>query len=434
MNIGRSARRALAFVFHNWPLKLAAIVLATLLYAGFVVSQDSNVYPGPVRVGLVNQPSGTVLINDLRDVEQIRYIAPADLGRLTAEDFRATVDLANVTPDGSPASVRVIVVAVDPRVTILDFRPQSIQVTLDQRVPKVVDVVVDRGSPPAGLDIGEVTVDPSEVTVTGPSANVNRVVAARASAPIDGSGIDVDREVEVDAIDAAGEIVTGVDIEPRTVHVTIPIFTDKQSRTVPVNPMVAGTPAAGFRIAAIEVEPLVVSIEGDADQLAELVRADTEPVGVFGATSDVEMTVVLALPPGVLPLGSASVKVTVRIEPVTETRTFRAGLRLDGARPGFRYSAELDPILLTLFGSVADLDVLASAPIVIGLNVSALGPGTHEVPVVPSVPSGVTVAAISVETVTVTVREPPTPTPSPEPASPSPSPSPSDGASPSAAP
>jgi YbbR domain-containing protein len=432
MNIGRSARRAFAFVVHNWPLKLAAIAVATLLYAGLVVSQDSNVYPGPIQVRLANQPLDTVVTNDLRDVEQIRYIAPADLGRLTAEDFRATVDLANVTPDGSVTSVRVSVVAIDPRVTILDFRPQSIQVALDQSIPKIVDVIVDRGSPPAGLDIGGVTVDPTSVRVTGPSAAINRVVAARASALIDASGIDVDREIEVDAIDAAGEIVTGVKVEPRTVHVTIPIFTNKESRTLPVNPVLTGAPAAGFRIARIEFEPLVVSVEGDGDQLAELVRVDTEPIGVFGATSDVEMTVLLALPPGVLPLGPASVKVTVVIEPVTETRTFGAGLRLDGVRPGFRYSADLDPILLTLFGSVADLDVLGSAPIVIGLNVSGLGPGTHEVPVVPSVPSGVTVAAISVETVTVTVIEPPTP--SPEPASPSPSPSPSDGASPSAAP
>src|SRR4030067_560178 len=148
MNIGRSARRAFTFVVHNWPLKLAAIAVATLLYAGLVVSQDSNVYPGPIRVDLANQPLDTVVTNDLRDVEQIRYIAPADLGRLTADDFRATVD-------------------------------------------------------------------PSSVTVTGPSAAVNRVVAARASALIDGSGIDVDREVEVDAIDAAGEIVSGVESEAR---------------------------------------------------------------------------------------------------------------------------------------------------------------------------------------------------------------------------
>ena len=34
-----------------------------------------------------------------------------------------------------------------------------------------------------------------------------------------------------------------------------------------------GTPAPGFRIAAVEAVPLVVSVEGDGDQLAELDRA-----------------------------------------------------------------------------------------------------------------------------------------------------------------
>ena len=51
-------------------------------------------------------------------------------------------------------------------------------------------------------------------------------------------------------------------------------------------------------------------------------------------------------------------------------------------------------MLLTLFGSMADLDRLGASPIVVSLNVAELEPGTHEVPVVPSLPSGVTVAAI----------------------------------------
>ena len=62
-------RRAVRLVVHNWPLKLAAIALATLLYAGLVASQDSSVFPGPVPVTAVNQPPGTVVTNHLRDVD-----------------------------------------------------------------------------------------------------------------------------------------------------------------------------------------------------------------------------------------------------------------------------------------------------------------------------------------------------------------------------
>jgi YbbR domain-containing protein len=423
INLRRYVRWTVAFIVHNWPLKLAAIGVATMLYFGLVVSRDSSVYPGPIQVTPVDQPAGTKITNDLRDVEQVRYLAPADAGRLTAEDFRATINLTDVKPDGQPVNVRVDVVAIDPRVTILEVTPRTIQVVLDQLITKTVDVVVDRGTPPAGLDIGETVVDPSQVEVTGPSMAVNRIVSVRASTPIDASGLDIDREVQPVPIDASGEVVTGVELDPRTVHVTIPIYTNKESRTLPVNPIITGTPAAGFRISSIDVTPLTVLVEGDQDQLVALIRADTEPVAVFGASANVSMDVALNLPTGVKPLGVSTITVTVRIEPITETRTFTAGLRLDGQQPLLGYTVGVDRVLLTLYGSVVTLDRLDAAPIVVGLNVATLGPGTHEVPVVPSLPSGVTVADLSPQTVTVTVTVPATPTP-PAP-TPSPTPTPS---------
>jgi len=432
VNIGRSTRRVVGFVIHNWPLKLAAIGLATLLYAGLVASQDSNTYPGPITVLPVNQPAGTVITNQWKDVEQIQYIAPADLGRLRADDFRATVDLANVKPDGNPVSLRVNVTAVDPRVTILDFRPRTIQVILDTKVSKTVKVIVTQSEPPPNLQVGEATVTPPEVVVTGPSAAVNLVVNARVTATIDGSGVNVDRDVTPDAVDAAGEVVTGVNLDPSSVHVKIPVYTNLENRTLPVNPIVTGTPAAGFRIGSVDVSPLVVSVEGDQAQLQDLVAADTAPVPVSGATRDVTSQVAYSLPTGVSVIGDQTAKVTVHIEAVTETRTFVAGIRLDGRQAALQYEASETRVLLTLFGSTADLDRLAGSPLVVALNVADLGPGAHDVPVVPSLPSAVTVAATSPETVTVTVTERPTPAPPPT-ATPveSTRPSPSAGPSPS---
>jgi YbbR domain-containing protein len=410
VSAGRVIRRAGRTIVHNWPLKVAAIVLATLLYAGLVASQDSNTYPGPITVTPVNQPAGTVITNQLRDVEQIQYIAPADLGRLRAEDFRATVDLANVKPDGNPVSLRVDVSAVDPRVTI---RPLTIQVVLDQVVSKTVNVVVAQSDPPPGLQVGEVTVTPDTVVVTGPSAAVNQVVNAHVSATIDGSGVNVDEDVAPVPVDAAGEAVTGVNVNPALVHVTIPVYTNLQNRTLPVNPIVTGTPAAGFRVGSVDVSPLVVSVEGDQAQLQALVAADTAPVPVSGATRNITSQVAFALPTGVSVIGDQTATVTVHIVPVTETRTFVAGIRLDGRDAQLQYDASETSVLLTLFGSTADLDQLASSPLVIALNVAGLGPGTHSVPVVPSLPSTVTVVAISPPTVTVTVTERPTPSPAP---------------------
>ncbi len=412
MTVRRLVVRALRLIVHNWPLKLAAIVLATLLYAGLVASQDTNTFAGPVTVQAVNRPPDTVITNQLRDVEQIRYLAPADVPRLRADDFHATVDLTNVKPDGLPTSVNVVVTTPYPQVTIVEVSPRQIQVVLDTSQQKSVPVRVEPGPAPSGVTVGDAKVEPAEVTVSGSTTLVDEVVAARVTVNLDPSGLDVNSDLEVTPIDANGEAVAGVDLEPRTVHVVIPLFTDKQTRTLPVNPIVTGSPAPGFRIASVVVDPQIVSVEGDGDQLASLTEADTAPVALFGATSDVTQTVTLALPTGVIPTGSATVTVTVHVEAVTGTRTYSAGLRLDGREPGFDYQLSDDQVLMTLYGSIADLDRLSSAPLVVGVNVAGLGAGTHELTVVPSLPTGVTVAAQSPGTVTVTIVAPASPTPS----------------------
>jgi len=402
----RRVRRVVGVVVHNWPLKLAAIVLASLLYVGLVATQDTNTYPGPIRVDVVHAPDGSIVTNQLRDIEQVRYVAPADLGQLRAEDFRATVDLTNVKPTGTPVSVPVLVEAIDPRVTIVDIRPRTIQVVLDTSISAPVPVDVVHGAAPPGVDVGDTTYTPHQVTVLGPSTAVNRVVAVRVNVALDPGGLDFDREVQGSPVDAAGALVTGVELSPRTVHVTIPLFTNKQSKTVPVNPVLTGTPAPGFRVSAVDVTPLTISVEGDADQLAKLTGADTAPVAVFGATRAVTSVVTLALPSGVIPVGVTTVTVTVHVTAVTETRTFTAGIRLDGMDPVLQYSSSVGSVLLTLYGSSADLDRLGSTPIVVGVDVAGLAPGHHVLTVVPSLPSGITVVAIAPPTVTVTVVAP----------------------------
>ncbi|HYO43360.1 MAG TPA: CdaR family protein [Candidatus Limnocylindrales bacterium] len=416
MNTGRAARRLGRLIVHNWPLKLAAVAVATLLYAGLVASQDSDTFPGLVKVTPVNQPADTVITQTIRDVDQIRYIAPAELGPLRVEDFRATVDLTDVKPDGNPVSLRVNVTAFDPRVQILEVRPRTVQVVLDQKIERTVKVDVVTSELPEGISIGTTTVDPEEITITGPSASVNRVVSARVSVTVDASQIDIARDVRPDLVDETGTVVTGVDMEPGIVRVEVPVIANLSSRTVPVNPAVTGSPAAGFRIASVTVTPLTVTLEGDQDQLQALVSADTAPVSVSGATRDITTEVTFALPTGVSVVGAQTATVTVSIAAVTETRTYPAGIKLDGRNAALEYAASETKVLLTLFGSSADLDLLTATPIVISINVADLEPGPNEVILVPSLPSAITVAAISPASITVTVTERPTPTPPPTPA------------------
>ena len=139
--------------------------------------------------------------------------------------------------------------------TILDSQPRSIQVVLDEVTSKLVDVDVQQAATPPDVDVGDTHLHAATGHGHGPSTAVNRVVSARVIVPLDPEGIDVDRAFEARPVDDAGDVVAGVELDPRSVHVTIPLFTNRETRTLPVSPNVTGTPAQGFRIASIESRP-----------------------------------------------------------------------------------------------------------------------------------------------------------------------------------
>ena len=415
-------RRILGRIVHNWPLKLAAVGLATLMYGGLAVSQNTQTFSGVVPVRVVNQPPGTVLLNNPEPVTLIRYYAPPGVAVATST-FRAVVDLAGQKPTGGLTSVPIEVDSPDGRVRVLGFEPTYATIQLDELIEKTVPVKVEHGAVPTGLELGDTTIDPSSVTVSGAASVVRQVVWARADIVIQPDGIDIDQEVELTPIDANGNAVSPVDVTPATVRVTIPVFTNRQSRTLPVNPVVTGTPAAGFEIESIAVTPQVVLVQGDADQLSQLARVDTEPISLSGASADETVTVKLALPTGIVPVGSDTIVVSIKLRPVTSTRTFSAGIRLVGARSDLTYDIAVDSVLLTLGGSTADLDRLSGASLVVDLDVTGLGAGSTNVPVTANLPAGLTLVAASPSSVRVTITAPP-PSPSPSAAS-SASPSPS---------
>ena len=408
-------RQAVAFVFRNWPLKLAAIGLATLLYAGLIVSASAETFQGRIPIQLLNQPPDTFVLGDIADVTSVRYLAiGSDRPQVTTASFTATVDLAGVVavPGAPSVSLPVVVQSVDPAIQVIDFTPSRVAVRLDPLVTREVPVKVDMGTVPPGLDVREPVVSQDPVTVSGPDSAVRTVAAALAEVRLDPSGIDVNETVGLQPVDAQGEVVGGVDVQPSTVRVTIQIGSQLSTKTLPVSPVVTGTPSPSVEITAVEVQPTLVTVEGDADALAGLVSIPTRPVAVSGATADVEATVGLDLPEGVAALDVDQVRVTITIRPRTGTRTFEAGVQIVNGGPDLTYRPAIDRVLLTVGGTLEALDAVDPARIAALLDVAGLGPGTTAVPVTAGLPAGVSLVAAAPPEVTVTATPVATPAPS----------------------
>jgi YbbR domain-containing protein len=388
--------RVLRAIVYNWPLKLAAIALATLLYAGLVVSQNAQSRDVGVQIQAVNQKPNTILIGGLGDIQQVRYFVTNNTDvTVSSASFVASVDLSNVVPGPLTQSVRVNVESPDPRIQVLSAVPAYVAVRLENVASKDVPVVVVPGTLPPGLQVFPPVASIQRVTVRGAKSDVDRVTAARAAGPIDASGIDINREFVLTPVDNLGEIVRGVDVEPATVNVAMRVFKDRRTATVPVRPNIAGNPANGYEVARIVIIPPVITVQGDPADLANVATADTAPVTIEGRTTDLDVDVPLALPTGVSSTNATTVHIHVVIQAITESRNFTAGVTLVGARTDRAYVLPVDRVVVTISGTQNDLDSLSGTNIVVSADVTSLDVGTHTVPLKVQIPAGLTVVATS---------------------------------------
>ena len=152
------------------------------------------------------------------------------------------------------------------------------------------------------------------------------------------------------------------------------------------------------------VDPQIVLVEGDADQLAQLVSIDTSPIPDdrrirrHDRRGD-------SWPCRPASWSSATTRSASRSSSDRSPRRarFSAGLRLVGTRRDLTYDFSTDRVIVTIGGSSADLDRLAGSALVVNLDVAGLGPGTVDVPVSIDLPTGPTLVAANPSTVSVTI-------------------------------
>jgi YbbR domain-containing protein len=310
-------RRVTNFLRRNWPLRLGAILLATVLYTGLVLGQNVREWKGEVPIERIRQPADVTLISEIPPVTVIRYRAPIDV-LLSPNLFAANVDLSGVAPvsGGPPIAVPVTLVSLDQRVQIVDFQPRQVQVQLDPVTERTLPVTVDLGTVPDGVTVGSPQVEPGAVTLRGASTRVELVSQVVARVSVDAAALNVDRDVELVAVDGNGNPVPGVDIDPQRARVRVAVARELANRTLPVVPVLTGAPAAGYRIVAISVEPLIVTLSGEAATIGALEGAFTESISVEGRTTDLEAVVNLDLPAGVSVIGTQQVRVVLTIDPL----------------------------------------------------------------------------------------------------------------------
>ncbi len=159
-----------------------------------------------------------------------------------------------------------------------------------------------------------------KVSVRGPWTKLQHLDRSLEPIHIDLTHVHTsDVRIDEDAI----KVPTGVrvsSIVPSEVHVE---FEPRVSREVPVQPILEGQPADGYRVAKVVAEPPRVRVDGAKSAVESIERMPTRPLRITDARGPVKGEVALEAPPlHTRFLESTTVRVTVDVQPAMVERTF----------------------------------------------------------------------------------------------------------------
>lgn len=184
-----SRARAARGLTGNAGIKLISVLCAIVLWF-FVVGEEKAEIGVTIPVEIVNIPRNLMIVNDVENGIDVRMSGPRSLIRQVANQrLSKTIDL-------SKAGAGLISFPIGPEnlplprgVRVTRVRPTSITIFLEQVKRKSVEVQpVVVGEPGAGYAVAEVTIEPAQVTVSGPESELAGLARVW-SKPIDVTGL-----------------------------------------------------------------------------------------------------------------------------------------------------------------------------------------------------------------------------------------------------
>jgi YbbR domain-containing protein len=391
----------------DFPLKAAALAISILAFVA--VAESTQEAQATFRVPVerpADVPAGYVLRGTLGEVTvKLRGPQP-EIAKVMQGDLHPVPDLAQADLSRNDVQNVAVRVALADSAITAQTDPATVAVHIEKLVSRSLAVQVRfANDPPRGFQPGSPTFSTTEVRITGAQSLVASVTGVFATLRFGDTPIDVSTSADAVPVDAAGNAVEGVQADPPTVQVNVPVLSTTSTRTVPVLWSLRGAVANGYWISRVTTDPVAVQVQGTPDKIAAIDRLDTATVDVSGLTANASFRVPLLLPSGVSLLQPTDATVGVTVIQLSGTRPFPVvAVQVLGVGPGL--VAETDPTTVSVLvaGPTATLATLGNDAVVATVDATGRGAGTGPADVVLRVPPGVTVISLQPARVTLTIR------------------------------
>ena len=300
-------------------------------------------------------------------------VVRADLSRLGPGTHTVPLEVKVTQPETD--SIRRLVSVVQPSQIIVELEP------LESHDKKIVIDLLE--APPIGFRHDEPAPSITEVLVSGAASRVGQVVAVRGSLDLSASRNPIEVDLRLYAIDADGNRIDDVELDPQTAAVSVNIARRDDIRQIAVRPNVLlDTLPAGFTLKNQSYDPESIFVSGAPEQLATISDTlFTEPISLIDRQEGFVTTVPVRLPGDDLFVMSGDNNVTVSIEiiPIIDSRQIDnilvAHIGLDS-----EYSVSIVPkaVSAIVTGPVVTVDALTVENIQVVVDLEGLAPGVYD--------------------------------------------------------
>ena len=376
---------------NNFSMKIISFVLAILFWLVIASIEDPETtknFTVPVtkiNEELVRESDKTYEVTSGNTVAITVRARQSILSDLTAEDFKAVADFANLSFTGA-IPIEVSVLHHTNHVEITKGANTMMQVSIEElaSVDKVVSTKAE-GSVITGKALGTITVEPNMIRMEGAKTTIDRIASVYAVVNVSGSSEDSSHVVEPIVYDSNGDIIDTTDIlfsvDSLTVNVTL-----LDTKTVPVEWNIDVTAADGYGIESKDYTPSEIQVAGSEEALNAISKVVLDDYIAYDLTEGVEYEADLesiVKDRGVSivnPEENRNVKLAVRVAPYDQksgTVEFDA-IELKGKNSDYKYSVSGDTsITYALSGLSTDLEILDDTKLDFILDVTGLEPGNH---------------------------------------------------------
>ncbi len=379
-------------ITNNFGLKILALVFAGVLWLAVVnIDDPTTTRSFTATVSIENSDYLTGIgkfyevVNNSNTVTFKVSGKRSYLERMSNTDFKAVADLEMIE-DMSRIPIEITPQRYAGNVTV-SSKIYYLELSVEDLVSKPYVISVNtEGNVASQHALGEVSVSPTLLRVSGPASVIGTIDKAVATVNVDGMTQDITDSVIPVLYDKEGNEIdtTELSFNIQNVMVSVQILDTKE---VTLNFQTTGTLPEGYEYVGIEYQPQTVLVKGTSSVL-NMINSITIPEAVLDltdATGDIEKEVDVSsyLPDGAMLVDSkqAKISVVVKIEK-HETRTFEVPTaNITVSNLGGRYDVKFlkDTVKVELEGLSTELDALDASTLTGSIDVSGMTEGEHTV-------------------------------------------------------